>query len=685
MPKLLRLPAVFLALGIGLLVSIFAFCDFSDKLENHVFDFFARRNIQPSRWPTDIAVITIDDQSLQTLSRRVGRWPWPRDVQAGIVAYLKKAGAKAIVFDILFAEESEDAFNDELFASYLSATQPVWLAAKTSSSIDHKKVFPLEILRKATGDSIGFVNTIKEEGVVRDYNFKATDDSKIDALSVAVAKKLGLNVPNMDRMRLQWYGQAHQLPSYSAAEVALTGLNLIDWIKTHGSPKNFEITDSSKVALLLQQAPIKPALELKDKIVFVGCSAAATYDAYTTPVEKHQSGVYIHATALGNIIQSSYFREVSDSFRVILILLSSAGVTLVCRKIRYVSLQVFFTFLLIGSVLLFSFLCYKNNIWFPPALAVVSIVLSYASINAYNYVVEGREKRLFKQLFSDFVSPDVLEELMSSDHGLDLTGDLRMGTVLFCDLSGFTTFTESATPSQLIDAINSYYSEATKILQNHYAYVDKYIGDAVMAIFNIPKQHPDHAAEACFAALELPGMIKNLNSRLQEQYPGLELKLRTGVNTGMMIAGPMGYARKRNYSALGDSVNLASRLEGANKEYHSLIMIGPVTYDLARDKIEARPLDFLKVKGKNKSVRVYELMSKKGELSETQIKMRAAYNEGFELYQHRQWNEAISAFQRAMQHVPDDGPSEVYISRCEYFSKNPPPPDWDGSFALDTK
>jgi adenylate cyclase len=687
MLKMFLKPGFLIGITVGLIISLCGLFDFSDKLEHHAFDAFMKATADPKKWPSGLAIVLIDETSLQQLSERVGRWPWRRDVYAGLAAYLKKAGAREVIFDILFVEPSMEPIWDDKFSTYIHALKNIRFSALMQPPL--KPLLPIESLLDASQNKIGFVNVSKDhDGVLRNYWIKNPDSSSsIQSLAASVSENLQITVPQTDSFLIRWYGNEIQLKDsiYSAAEPALSGLEMVERIAKIGSPKDFDTDDWKQVSKLIESDPEHPRLNLSGKIVFVGSSAVATEDQISTPLKSIQPGVLFQATALANLIRGDYIRTVPDWVRCLFILINSSLVSLVCIRIQTVRFQASLTLLIILALSILSFVLFNENLWLPPVLAGVASVLSYTCITTYNYVVEGKQKRMFKQLFSDFVSPDVLEELLSTPNALNLAGDSRMGTVLFCDLSGFTTFTETATPPQLIEAINTYYSEASQILLSHGAYVDKYIGDAVMAIFNIPKEREDHAIEACIAALRLPIMIKDLNKRLQQQYPHINLKLRTGVNTGMMVAGPMGYARKLNYSALGDSVNLASRLEGANKEYHTLVMIGPITYDLAKDHIEVRSLDFLRVKGKNKPVRVYELMAKKGELTPEQIKLRAAYHEGFELYQNRQWKEAIQAFERALLIIPEDGPSQVYIERCKHFQNNPPATDWDGSFGLDTK
>jgi adenylate cyclase len=681
--KKLRLAPVLIGISTGFLVLFFSLSQFAENLENRAFDQFSRWTADPSKWPDDIVILLVDEASLQEMGKQE-RWPWNRKNYAGLVAYLKKAGAKAVVFDVLFSEESfaQETEGDDLFGTFIKASSQVSLASKQT---DKRTLNPIPALRDSAS-SIGFVNVDKDaDGIVRKYPLKDTwQDSKQKPLGLAFNQDL--STPSSDSLLLRWHATTSQLSGkkvFSIIRFIKLGHQIFDDVMKEAKAAKLDPFDPSVIARLLEKIPEPQDSNLiKNKIVFIGCSGAATFDPIAIPLSGYETGVMTHATALANIIRGDFLKPLSLMWSFAFILCSSALVTVICSGIRKIRWQVLYTLIIVSLIFGFSFFLFTQNYWIAPICALLAGLLSFTSVTTYNYFVEGKQNRQIRQMFSDFVSPDVLTEL--EETGLDLRGDMRLGTVLFCDLVGFTTFIETAPSHQSIKAINRYLSDASEVLLARKAYVDKFIGDAVMAIFNIPLAQPDHAIQACRAALDLQQMMINLNQDLGKEF-GLKLGLRTGVNTGSMVAGPMGYARKLNYSAIGDTVNLSSRLEGANKAYHTEIMIGPMTYDLAKDHFEFRFLDLLRVKGKKIPVRVYELMAAKDNLSQELIRLNAAYHEGIELYRQRQWNDAKKSFERALSINKEDGPSQTYIERCVFYLKEPPNEDWDGSFGLDSK
>ncbi len=683
--SLISKPALWIGLGLGLLVLLASRNPIAQNLENTSFDLFTRWSANPTHWPGEIAIVMIDESSLQTLGRRVGRWPWPRSVHGALAADLRRQGARAVVFDALFAEPSENVMEDDRFATWIKAVGNIWLArlvGQTGNSLE-----PVSTLKDAVGTRVGHVDIEKDsDGVVRHYFTRNVwGHAGSSSLAVSVADGNGMAAAAPDSIILRWYARQDQLQTPPASIFVLEGLEIMGQVQRRGAPKDFDTDDVQQVVRLLRSEP-PPSTpgRFRDQIVFVGCSAAATFDSHATPLNGHEPGVMVQATALANLIRCDYLLPTPFWMRAFLILASSTLVTVISQRAFKLRWQIILSLLILILILGISYAMFCANRWLPPAMAMVAGAVSFTGIMTWRYFIEDRRKRELKQLFSDFVSPDVLEELQSQAGGINLGGDSREGSVLFCDLVGFTTLAATTSPKQFFDAINTYLSEASQALLAHGAYIDKFIGDAVMAVFGVPKPQPDHALRACFAALDLREMMVSINERLGRQY-NLKLGLRTGVNSGEMLTGALGYARKLNYTVIGDTVNLASRLEGANKEYGTLIMIGPQTYEQAKDGIETRFLDLLRVKGEVRAFAVYELMERKGKLTPEKEKLREAYNEGIEHYRQRRWNEALASFDGALKIHPEDGPSSTYRGRCEHYKIHPPSKDWDGSFGLDHK
>jgi adenylate cyclase len=258
-------------------------------------------------------------------------------------------------------------------------------------------------------------------------------------------------------------------------------------------------------------------------------------------------------------------------------------------------------------------------------------------------------------------------------------------TVIFSDIQGFTTISETLTPSQLVVLLNEYLTLMTDIVLGYGGIIDKYEGDAIMAEFGAPLPDPEHAVHACFTALDMQKALVELREKLKREGRPI-LYARVGINSGNMVVGNMGSSRIFDYTVMGDNVNLGSRLEGANKVYGTYIMCSEATRKLAEDNIITRELDLLRVKGKTEGVLVHEIMARSSDgVSDSTRRLIDLYTAGLAEYKARRWTEAMELFEKAHAIDPTDQPSMVYIERCREFLQNPPPDDWDGIFTMRTK
>jgi adenylate cyclase len=256
--------------------------------------------------------------------------------------------------------------------------------------------------------------------------------------------------------------------------------------------------------------------------------------------------------------------------------------------------------------------------------------------------------------------------------------------VMFADLRGFTSFSESLDPETLVHLLNEYLNIMSDIVFKYDGTIDKYMGDAIMAFWGAPQHQPDHAALACRTALEMVAALEELNARWMA-LGRPQLAMGIGINTGVMKVGNMGSSSRFDYTVLGDAVNLASRLEGLNKEYGTTLIVSKATLDRTGGAFHDRFLDLVAVKGKREPVEVYEILETE-RLPGTPVGPAVrAYVEGIELYRARDWLGAAAKFQEALRLNPDDGPSTVYLQRCEELLRDPPPVDWDGVYVMTRK
>jgi adenylate cyclase len=299
-------------------------------------------------------------------------------------------------------------------------------------------------------------------------------------------------------------------------------------------------------------------------------------------------------------------------------------------------------------------------------------------------VVEEREKRKIKGSFKQYLSPKIIDIITKDPSKLKLGGEERRVSIFFLDIAGFTTMSEALQPTQLVEVMNECLTEFSNVILKHDGLINKYIGDCIMAFWNAPADQPKHATQACLAALDCIEALPMLNKRFQEKgLPSIDC--RVGINTGIVVVGNMGSNEKFDYTVMGDPVNLASRLEGANKQYHTRIMISESTFEQAKEDIEARDLDLIRVKGKTAPSKVFELLGRKGKMAEAIQKGREIYHKGVKLYRDRQFDESIQTFQEVFDFMPGDHLSLIYQERARTFKITPPPTAWDGVFELKTK
>jgi adenylate cyclase len=302
------------------------------------------------------------------------------------------------------------------------------------------------------------------------------------------------------------------------------------------------------------------------------------------------------------------------------------------------------------------------------------------AVTTYRLALAQRQRRRIRRVFEHYVAPAIVEEILADPRRLKLGGDTYEATVLFCDLVDFTAIAETLSPTELGDRLSEYFRAMTSVLLAERATIDKFIGDAIMAFFGCPVRDPDHPLRACRAALAMARALEDLN-RVESEPGRAPLRMRTGINTGQVVAGNIGTEGIFNYTVIGDSVNLASRLEGVNKEYGTGTLIGGDTFARVGPAVEAREIDWIRVKGREQPVAIYEVAALAGALPPVRRAVFEDYREGLERYRAREFPRSRAAFERD----PDDGPSRTLLRRLEQYGEAPPGPEWDGVFSMSTK
>ncbi len=669
----------------------------------------------------DIVLVAVDEASLEAY----GRWPWSRDRHGYVVHYLKQAGAKAVVFDILFLEPDSTAEEfDEVFAEEMRAAGNVYLpflmqdeheptVDSTVSPADLQKPSP-DILKKATialddqepqptgtlktyageklptpllaqaAHGLGYINLTPDiDGTTRRLPLLAQAPNQAFLhLTTAVARDL-LKVDQATLRRRELRLGPVTIPLTAEHEM------VIDW---HGTLENRVYPVYPIGAVLRSYTDMRegkpplldPAL-FRDKIVFVATTAAGTYDLHVTPLSPFAPGALIHMSALDNILRHRHLQPASwwiFAASTLILTLATAWVFMLIPSQGVKPAAIGGLAITYYGLAVHAFT--SHGLWLDLAIPEGALAVSFAAAATVEYLTEGRQRRQLRAAFDKYMAAEVVDEIMRNPEAIRLGGEKKELSVLFSDVAGFTSISEKLDPETLVELLNKYLSAMTDVILRHRGNVNKYLGDGIMAIFGAPRGDPNHASLACFAALDSQSeLAKRREQWKAEGQP--EISARIGINSGWLVVGNMGSQVRMEYTVMGDTVNLASRLEGANKFYDTLILLGPRTYELAAQDIEAREVDLMRVKGKKEPVVVFELLARKGGLSAEQHRVMEKYLEGLEAYKRRDFKAAAAQFEAALTLDPRDGPSRVYLERAKEYLVAPPSADWDGVYELKSK
>jgi len=428
-----------------------------------------------------------------------------------------------------------------------------------------------------------------------------------------------------------------------------------------------------------------PADKIRGKIVLVGATATGIYDLRVTPFGATYPGVEIHATVIDNILHRNFLTH-SGLIRfmdICAIILFGLLMGMIIPRLRAVT-GILFSLIILGIFVAANMFIFSNyNIWLNIIYPALTMIVIYLAITVYRYVTEEREKKKIRGAFQYYLTASVINEMLKDPSKLKLGGDKKNLSVLFSDIRGFTTISEKLSPEDLVHLLNEYLTAMTDIVFKYDGTLDKYMGDAIMAIFGAPLDQPDHARRACQTALDMMNELHRLQKKWQtEGKPPLNIGI--GINSGDMVVGNMGSQMRFDYTVMGDMVNLGSRLEGTNKEYGSNIIFSEFTYNAIKDSMCCRELDSVRVKGKKLPVKIYELLGEKKDEGKWKDFIDS-FERGLALYRACKWNEAIAQFQKTLELRPEDETSRIYIERCKNLQENPPPLPWDGVFVMTKK
>lgn len=430
-----------------------------------------------------------------------------------------------------------------------------------------------------------------------------------------------------------------------------------------------------------REAQLRPLVE--GKTCWIGSASTASGDLHSTPLGPTTPGIDALASVSNMVFTGQSIREAPRGLVAAWLLVLGVAVSFAVTHGR-TSWAAAATLGIVAAALalhggLFAWGSYLLSGAGPPGTAI----LVFAGVTAFKELVTERSRRKLEKELEKNTSPELVGILM--EHPELLRQPRKMvGTFLFSDIKSFTSISEKMTPEVLVPFINRYLDLTTRSLKRHRAYLDKYIGDGIMALFGVPVASDDHARCACLAALDNQALLRELNEEFARD--GLpRIKTRIGINSGEAIAGYVGAEERSDYTVLGDAVNLAARLEGANKEYETAIMASEFTQRLVASEFVFRELDRIRVVGKRNAVGIYEVVAPAGAPLPFPAGFLEAYAAALALFRARSWEESIAAFEKALALRPGDRPSGLYVDRARAFLSAPPPPDWEGVFELSSK
>lgn len=606
----------------------------------------------------DIVIIGIDDKSLLD----IGRWPWNRDIHAELLTLLGTRPA-VIGYDISFSEPSNASDDAKLAEAFLNSSAVVIPLEARSIDIKDDTVVTDNIIA-----SIPLFRDVTREGLV---NTIADEDSITRTVPIVVSNENDPQQEHFSTAVVKEYYRSKNLPGLKPETILSSqGLMKINYV---GAPRTYPTYSFSDVL-----DGIVPLEMFDGKIVLVGATAPNLRDTQITPVSFGipMNGVEIHANSIDTIINENFLQDENKWTTILTLGILSLGMSLLLSAIGIIpGLVVLFVVCI--SYIMYAFVSFDlgviRNLLYP-VLVLVSVFMGQA---LYKYFIEFNQRRFLKKAFSYYVPPSVLEKIISQPENLALGGERRFMTVLFLDIQGFTSISERKDPEELAKLLNFYLTELTKRVFNNNGVVDKYMGDAIVAFWNAPIEDTDHAYNASKAAFEMSQATKLLYEEIQEQ--GLEaISVRVGVNTGDMIVGNMGSEMLFDYTVLGDNVNLASRLEGINKVYNSRVLITQTTYDQVKERLIARRIDTVVVKGKAKGIPIYEIITLDTSDKDA-LQKKEHYETALKNYSEGNFAIARKQFSIILKVHPNDGPARTLYDRCRKLAMKPPT-DWDGLY-----
>jgi adenylate cyclase len=684
-----------------------------DVFEARTWDMRARLLARPGKATRQVVTILLDDKSLAWGKDENGlSWPWPRELYGIISDFCRQGGAKALVFDVLYTEPSTYGVDDDqrmadglrqngnvVGAMQLSArgakgladAWPVraaapdvavhglgtWVAESRPAGMVYASAqLPIpEVMQSAHYLATTNLPADAADGVYRREPLFSIFDNRVvptealaawlighpkDALAIRPGElstgSARVPIDSNGRAILRYRGPTQTHKAFSAAAVLQSSQQIAEG-KTPG---------------------LDPGV-FRDKYVFFGFTAPGLLDLKPTPMSGVYPGVEVNATMLDNILSGDFMRPMSTAASILLVLLVclGAGIAVSAASGAARSLPVYAGFIVLAPALGIG--AYALGWWLQVVAVELGTLLSLVGGSLVSYATEGQQKRYIKSAFKQYLSPTIIEELIAHPERLKLGGEKRDLSIFFSDLQGFTTISESLEPEDLTSLLNEYLTAMTDIIQEEGGTIDKYEGDAIIAFWNAPVDQADHAVRAVRAALRCQSRLTEMRPAFQQRW-GSQLHKRIGINSGPAVVGNFGSHTKFNYTMLGDSVNLASRLEGVNKQFRTFTMISSVVMEKLDGAFPARELSRIAVVGRKEPVTVYEPMSAE-EFAARREKL-AVFDTGRRAYYAGDLAEALRIFESV---AAADPAAASYAEKCRKLIASPPEGNWDGVWRMTEK
>jgi len=662
----------------------------------------------------EVAIVAIDEKSLTEL----GRWPWPRSRTAELISELSRRGAASIALDIVFAEP-QPGEDDQLAAAIRESGRVVlgyfidFSATGASEAVTGLSTYNL--IRPGLGKSPGEYWLENAPRVVGNIPEIATAAKRAGYFNMlpdedGIFRRVPLGVRYAPRESTAQILSPLSMEALRRAERgAMLGITLGDFGVQHITLGDVEIPVDEQGILWVNYAgpartfPHYSAADvlagkidytlIQGRVILVGTTATGAYDIRSTPFDPVSPGVEIHANVIEDVLRGRFVIKPHwlRQFDLWMIILLGFVFGAALAFLKGLS-GVFFTVAAIGIYLgAGQFVFVRHGIPLGVVYHTLSMLSSFTAVGLFHFMTEAREKRRIRSAFDLYLEPSVARLVSEDPSRLRLHGEKAELTVLFADLRDFTSRSESLEPERLVEFMNEYFGVMTEEIFQHGGLLDKYIGDAIMALWGAPVSTANHALKACEAALDMAGRLDGLQSTWQRiassdgAAPSLpRLGMGVGINTGPMVVGNIGSTRRFNYTVLGDAVNFASRLEACNKLYGTRILVGENTRIAVGNAFVLREIDSVRVKGKRLPVRIWELLARRSEAGAL-VTFASRFEEALRVYHGREWPRALDLFERFCIEYPTDTTARIYLERCQSLIEHPPGDAWDGVYTFATK